>query len=890
MFLSRVILVALLTSSFATLAVAAPRLLAGPVTVSPAGLTGSFGLAAEEDGPTAPVTGGACLVYSAQPEGGARCDRDADCDPAPVFPGGGGYCLREDAGRPGRCWLRPADSVAPVCRRSPTKTLVPGETLEFPLAAQGALAPLANPRPGWWRVHACVNLAPGACGRSDDAQRITADGPARRVGGHDADAAAGTGNTPRLDRVVVTARHRNEWLQDTPASITVLSARELAERQADDLSALSEAVPNVAIQAARPFNHAITATIRGAGQSETVWGVEPGVGVYIDDVYLARPQAALLDILDVARIEVLRGPQGTLYGRNTLGGAIRYLTRAPEAEPSARMGVTVGEPRRRDARAILNLPLGERLRTRVALGRFLQDGEGRNLVTGASVGGRDAVVARVALDWTASEALDVRLAADGFRDRSGPRAAHRESINPFDPGQTPVDPGRYDNRSGMPDLDRADAHGASVTFDWSPHEAWRLKSITAYRRDDSEGNVDFDQLPAHISDLNRDLYEEQRSQEFQWQGGGEHVQGVAGVFLFDGEAGGQVRQEQRSRTYMQSGGFVRTRSVAGYGDGTWQLNPRVALEAGLRWTVERKSARVLNQGYTDATFQTPNGRVAADFSDSTVFRSLSPRVNLSFRPRPNTLLYAQASRGFRAGGYNIRANTAAVPASGLPFRDESALALELGAKADWRDGRIVGAATLFRTLARDLQLSVLTSYDSNGDGVDDAVFGDFRNAGAATLQGAELELSWQATQVWRGSAYAGYLDAQYDEYLVDGVDVSASHHVPNAPRMTAGASVVAEWPLARGGSLLLRADGGYRARSWPTGEPSAFLVQPGYSVWNASLRWRSADERWQLALAGSNLGDKIYHTTGWDTPVVGVRQLNYGAPRQFSLSAEYAWR
>ena len=482
------------------------------------------------------------------------------------------------------------------------------------------------------------------------------------------------------------------------------------------------------------------------------------------------------------------------------------------------------------------------------------------------------------------------LAWDAFRDRSGPRSAHRENVNPFDPAQTPVDPGRYDSRSGMPDLDRADAHGASVTLVWHAAEAWRLKSITAYRRDESEANVDFDQLPAHISDLHRDLYEKQLSQEFQWQGGGERMQGVAGVFLFDGEAGGRVQQEQRSRLYMQSGGYVRTRSAAGYGDVTWQASPRVAVEAGLRWTVERKSARVLNQGYTDADFDTPNGRVAADFSDSTVFHSLSPRLNLSFRPRPSVLLYAQASRGYRSGGYNIRANTTAVPESGLPFRDESALALELGAKADWQDGRVVAAATVFRTLARDIQLSVLTSYDSNGDGVDDAVFGDFRNAGAATLQGAELELSAQPGRIWRGSAYVGYLDARYDEYRVGGLDISATQHVPNAPRLTAGASLVADLPLSGGGSMQARLDGSYRARAWPTGEPSDFLSQPGYTLWNAALHWQPAGGRWQLALSAANLGDKTYHTTGWDTPVVGVKQRNYGPPRRFSLSVEYALR
>jgi iron complex outermembrane receptor protein len=754
--------------------------------------------------------------------------------------------------------------VTPAGLRSPVQPLPAGTSVALPVDEAGRPAPLAGAR-------AARGADAGAAhgGAVDDAH-------GRAV--------------PRIDRVVVTARHRDELLQDTPAAITVLSGGELAERHADDLSALSSAVPNVAIYAARPFNHAITATIRGVGQSETVWGVEPGVGVYVDDVYLARPQSALLDILDVERIEVLRGPQGTLYGRNTLGGAIRYLTRVPEVGFGGTLGVTVGSVGRHDAKAILNLPLGTRWRTRIAVGRFLRDGYGRNLVTGNDVGARDASVARLAADWTASDALDLRLAWDGFRDRSGPRAARRETVNPLDPAHTPPDPGRYDARSGLPDLDAANARGGSVTLDWHPREAWRLKSITVHRHEDNHANVDFDLLPAPISDLHRDLYEDQTSQEFQWQRSGARVQGVAGLYLFDGEAGGRVRQVQRGRTFMQSGGFVRTRSVAGYGDATWQASERVALEAGLRWTVERKSARVLNQGYTDASFGAPNGRVAADFSDATVFRSLSPRLNLSFRPTPHALLYAQAGRGFRAGGYNIRANTVAVPASGQPFRDEVAIAFELGAKADWRDGRVIADAALFRTHSRNIQLSVQTQYDSNGDGIKDAFFGDFRNAGAGTLQGAELEVSVRARRIWRWSAYAGYLDARYDRYVADGVDIARSQHVPNAPRLTAGASLVADLPLRGGGSLQGRVDGSYRSRAWPTGEPSDFLAQSGYSLWNASLRWQPRGARWQAALSAQNLGDKAYHVTGWDTPAVGVRQLNYGPPRSLSLSLEYAFR
>ena len=163
----------------------------------------------------------------------------------------------------------------------------------------------------------------------------------------------------QLDRVVVTARRRDELQQDVPQAITVVSGEELESRGADNLSALGAVTPNLTVYPARAFNGSLTAYIRGIGQFDPVWGVEPGVGIYIDDVHLARPQGALLDILDVQRVEVLRGPQGTLYGRNTMGGAIKYVSRDPAAEFEGRLSLTVGNYGRRDEKAIVNVPLGE---------------------------------------------------------------------------------------------------------------------------------------------------------------------------------------------------------------------------------------------------------------------------------------------------------------------------------------------------------------------------------------------------------------------------------------------------------------------------------------------------------------------------------------------------
>lgn len=284
-----------------------------------------------------------------------------------------------------------------------------------------------------------------------------------------------------LDRILVTARRHREPLREVPASITAVGGDELEAMGATDIDALDLVTPGLVIHPARAINGSATAYIRGIGQSDPIWGAEPGVAIYIDDVHMARPQGSLLDVLDVERVEVLRGPQGTLYGRNTMGGAIRVVTRAPEPGFGGRLTLTAGDYGRRDGRLALNLPVSETLRTRLAVASYDHDGFGHNLHTGARTAGRDAQVARWSALWAPSPDLEVRLALDRYRDRSGPRPGHRLGMvaPDVDPAQVPLDPGRYDVRSGDAEKLDLDSAGASLVVDWAWREGRRLRSITA---------------------------------------------------------------------------------------------------------------------------------------------------------------------------------------------------------------------------------------------------------------------------------------------------------------------------------------------------------------------------------------------------------------------------
>ncbi|KQY54983.1 hypothetical protein ASD14_02145 [Lysobacter sp. Root494] len=684
--------------------------------------------------------------------------------------------------------------------------------------------------------------------------------------------------------VIVTARRREEAARDVPLSVTALDADELESRGAQDLGDLGGTTPNLTLYPARAFTGTLTAYIRGVGQADPVWGVEPGVAVYVDDVYLARPQGALLEILDVERVEVLRGPQGTLYGKNTIGGAIKFVSRRPGDAFAGRVALTAGTYSRRDAKAVLNMPLGERFRTRMAIGSFSRDGFGRNLVTGEDVSVRDVGVARFTAQWLPSDYLDVTLSWDRIRDRSGVRGAKRLAVNPFDPQRTPPDPGNFDVRSDAPDIDEVDAQGGSATVDWELNEHWRFKSITAYRKGDSIGYTDFDMLPVTINTLTRVFHDSQATQEFQlhWSGRNDHA--VVGLYWFDGEAGGAGYNNSFNQAFGKTEGAIDTRSAAAYGDVTHAFDDRWSIEAGLRYTRERKGVDVFNRSYTDRTYTTPTGQVSADFGDATTFNALSPRLNVSWRPNDEMLLYVQGSRGFKSGSYNIRAVPAVVPESALPLRDESVTSYEAGAKTQWFDGRLTLEAAVFRNDYRDIQLSVFTTYDSNGDGVDDALFGDFRNAGEGTIRGGEIEFAARTGRWLRWTGNAGYLDARYDRYIDRGVDVADRKRFANAPRWTGGASVIADVPFASGASLTARVDGRYQSKVYPTTDLNETIAQAGYSLWNASLAWHSPGRRWDVALVGQNLGDKAYRTTGFSFPTLGVLTGYYGPPRTVAVT------
>ena len=696
-----------------------------------------------------------------------------------------------------------------------------------------------------------------------------------------------------LTGVTVTARKREETLQEVPVAVTAFTADALDRLNVEDLGDLDALVPNLTIYAARGSSSTVTAYIRGVGQSDPLWGVDPGVGIYLDDVYIARPQGALLDVFDVERVEVLRGPQGTLYGKNTIGGAIKYISRGLPAATDGFASVTVGNYGQLDVKAAVGGAIGgdDALRGRIAVASLNRDGFGENILTGQPVSDKEILALRGQVGAYVSDDLDFQFAFDWMDDQSGVRGAKMLAPNRFAPGFLPLD-SRYDVRNGMPNVNDTTMKGASATVNWSASEDWAFKYVLAKRESDTETNIDFDTLPNKLADVKAFYSDEQVSHELQanYDAGG-RTRGVMGIYAFDGEAGGQVLNNFFNLLFGDTQGTVFTESVAFYADWTVDLTERLALDVGARYTDEDKRARVLNRGYTDATFTRPSGVVSADFDKTINFKNTSPKISLDYELTPDILLYGLATRGFKSGGFNIRAQATAVPRSAEPFDDEVVDSYEIGSKMAFLDQTMFLNLSAFHNKYEDIQLSVFTSFDSNGDGTNDAFFGDFTNAGAGTVNGAEVEYQWLPTENWLLSGNFAWLDAKYDEFIFAGVDIADEQEFTNAPEFSGAVNLEYRTDLATGGNLSARVGYSYQDDVVATTEiirtGAVPITQEGYGLVNAGVIWKSGGP-WSVSLQGSNLADKEYRTTGYNiNAALGVLTGFYGAPRQYSMMVRY---
>lgn len=709
----------------------------------------------------------------------------------------------------------------------------------------------------------------------------------------DTGTAAKTSDAKQLGEIKVTARKREETLQDVPIAVSAFTADSLYKQNVQNIADLQGKVPSLQVYAARGSNTTLTAYIRGVGQADPTWGFDPGVGIYLDDVYLARPQGTLLDVFDVNRIEVLRGPQGSLYGKNTIGGAIKYVSNPLPTKTTGSVEATVGTYGEKDIKANVGGATSDGVwRGRIAVASEHNDGYGTDLLTNSRNGNKNTNAARASIGFFPSSEFNAQLSVDGMRDNSNPRGAKLLTVNALDPAYQPLN-SNYNTRSGMAQLNNTEMSGAALTLNWIASQDWSFKSITAYRESSTDTNIDFDTLPEKIADVGAVYNDHQFTQELQANyDSGSTVHGVFGLFYFKGSAAGQINNiflgsppysTLGLAQYGSTGGRVGTKSYAAYGDFTWDISPQWSLDVGARLTRETKSAVIQNYGFADASFSNPIATLA-NFSGSHTTNNASPKVSLNWAASDHINLYASYSEGFHSGGYNIRANCVAIPSSCRPIQDEKVQSYELGSKMTFFDDRLMANTAVFHNVYSNIQLSVFTSYTlPNGS---QGFFGDFTNAGKGHIDGLEEEFAWKPSENWTFSGNVAYLHTKYTQFLSGGVNIADTQRFTNAPKWSGGLSLENTYPLANGGSITGRINYTYQTSVYPETTLSPLILQPSYGLWNAGIIWQVNDP-WTLSLQGSNLANKAYRTTGYNIAALGIVTGYYGAPRVVTLSARY---
>lgn len=723
------------------------------------------------------------------------------------------------------------------------------------------------------------------------------------------------------DVVTVTARRREESLQDVPVSVTAYSGAQLEAIGAQDITRIAQTTPNVTLEVSRGTNSTLTAFIRGVGQQDPVAGFEAGVGIYIDDVYLNRPQGAVLDIFDVERIEVLRGPQGTLYGRNTVGGAVKYVTRRLDAEPSFSARINLGSYEQRDVVVSGSVPLADTFRVGGAVARLSRGGFGTNLNTGADNYDKDVWAGRVSAEFEPDDRIFIRAVYDRTEDRSNPRGGHR-LITSLLTG-APVLDNVYDTRAGLDVVDQEiNAQGLSLSGDFQINDQWTFRSITAWREDTSTTPIDFDSLPSGDLDVPAIYENEQFSQEFQLVYTGERLNGIIGAYYLDAEAS-TVFDVLLANTgaliglpglNAQTFGNVNTETWSLFADFSYDLTPEWSVSLGARYTNDRRSSIVLRRTYIGGFSEFFGGNptliaTTSNFNGSESWTDFSPRISISYRPDDANNFYASFSQGFKGGSFDPRGQTSVAIGAGIDvfefmrFQPETVNAYEAGWK--FNSGAYRHSLAFFYNDYTDVQVPGSIGVDTTGDGVFDTFSGVTTNAGAATIWGIEYEgaLGLAEDAFTSGDTLdftwaVGYLNGQYDEFInAFGVDVSNTAVIQNTPEWMAAGTLNYTVPLSNGALSIINTLA-YRGSYSQFEIPNATLDQDGYTLWNASVVWNSNDGRWQAGIHGRNLTDERYKVSGYNfmnadgTPNLGLEgtlTAFYGDPRTYTATIAFRY-
>lgn len=732
---------------------------------------------------------------------------------------------------------------------------------------------------------------------------------------------------PLIEEIVVTARKVEENLQDTPVAVSAFTEEAMERRMLFSTGDLGRVTPNLQFKSYGPLSGNSSAAqiyIRGIGQSDASGGVDPGVGLYIDGVYMGRSVGGVMDFRDIANVQVLRGPQGTLFGRNTIGGAVLLTTAKPGDEFGGKIKVGMGEDGLKELFGAVDLPFSDSMAARISYGSRKRDGYVDRIFDGEDLGNEDTYTVNGALHWDVIEDVGVVLRADYTEeDENGSPfvfAAINEnaafpayqSRNAGCPGATFPPPsvpagivdqrcannatwnlGPYTNGGNTKAESNLKNDGFSLTVDWSITNALSLKYIGADRTLKWFGSRDADNTFLTILSTQYDSKADQSSHELQALFNNDGFNGVVGVFFFDekvhdfllvpfgppGPPAGIVPVDYQDAR-------LENESIAYFTNWSMHLTDAWSVSAGARYTQEDKTMKLI---------ATSAGTVPLPVPDDLSFDVPSPPYNVPYGPHKqdfdattfslgsqyrfndNIMAYLSWSEGFKSGGFNQRYNDVPPGGEPIPFDSEEATTIELGVKSDIGDSWRVNGA-LFSTKYKNMQLTYRV-------GIVPILF----NAGESSINGAELEFTFAPNAEFILEGSIGYLDDSIDSVSdIPGAEATLGpdNDLPFTPEITANLGTGYTFDV---GSVLLtpRLDVAYVASQYFDAANTDVVAQTdGETMTNFSLRLADIEDSWNVVAGVENLTDETYPIAGNSSLSTssGYAEIIYTRPRSYYLS------
>ncbi len=709
-----------------------------------------------------------------------------------------------------------------------------------------------------------------------------------------------------LQEVVVTAQRRAQSAQDVPISMTVLSSQAIREDHITTPADLASQTPGLIANGSIGSSNPIF-TIRGIGLNDVFSNNNPDTSLYVDGVLLPFSPMLSFDLFDLQRVEVLEGPQGTLYGRNTTGGAINFITNKPTADTEGYAQVDYGNYQHTEFEGALGGRLTDTLLGRISIKTVQQNGGWQtNELTGKQIGARDDIAARGQLLWQPDENTSALLSFDWAtnKDDNELRTHVGSYSSPFSFTPCPAESqlggrdegpcvdflGYYDpsknprvvaNSSIYGDRDDGVSDGAALTVTHT-FSAFTLTSVTGYHYftrklgDDSDGGalIELDSLfTDHIHSITQELrLASLDSSYLHW---------VAGLYASDDSIHGDILQaldQNLFNTRVDTDWLQTTRSYAGFGQVEWPLTSRWHLTAGARYTNESKgivyNSHDLNP-YGDSTLPTP----LAGIHNTTTANNLSGKLELDYHLTDATMFYGSVSKGFKSGGF--KAAIAFSPAELAPFKPETVYAYELGVKSTIPDAHLRFNGAVYYYDWRNFQ-AYITEDDA---GINVVVLG---NAGNARIKGAEAQVIWAPLQGLEFTVGTNWLQTEIVKWnSAPGTADDAGNQLANAPKNSLNGTIRYAFPLGQSGlQLYVLGNANYEGAQFFAVSNNPQAYQAGYTLFNG--RFGLQNGHWDVSAWGQNLGNKLYISQAYDNyPGIFPSSWFYAPPRTYGVSVRY---